>query len=265
MNDLLTEEQDPQFEELIMLLRQADLNPQNTEIISRARARLFPTDLEVSWHEDISEPTLNNRVFLPNTLNADTGKPYQGSRLKSLVSAFAVMLVVAALLSSYVVYSVSSNGNRGVPTPTASFVQVPDLRDMSWADASSTALGDGFQLKSQDGSMSGVVLSQTPNPGDQARRGSYIEVQMGIQKTTVPDIPKNGSLTAVEQILMSKGFQYVVVSAGINPALQPDTVIRINPSPGTSVASGSKVSIYVVNYTNGTPLSRIEPITAACL
>ena len=54
MNDMLPEEQDPQFEELITLLRQADLNPplidptEHAQILSQARARLFPTDSEVS-------------------------------------------------------------------------------------------------------------------------------------------------------------------------------------------------------------------------
>ena len=51
MNDILPEEQDPEFEELITLLREADLNPpfidstEHAQIISHARARLFPTDL----------------------------------------------------------------------------------------------------------------------------------------------------------------------------------------------------------------------------
>ena len=46
MNDMLPEEQDPQFEELITLLRQADLYPplidptEHAQIISQARAQV---------------------------------------------------------------------------------------------------------------------------------------------------------------------------------------------------------------------------------
>jgi len=134
---------------------------------------------------------------------------------------------------------------------------------MTWQGALSATQSAGFQLKSRDGSTDGIVLSQSPSAGDKATSGSFIEVQMGVQKSTVPTIPQNSSLATIELILYQSGFAYTVQADGTNPNLQPNTVSRISPTSGSSVAVGTKITIYVVNYTNGTPSSHIEPITAS--
>jgi hypothetical protein len=97
MNDILPEEQDPQFEELITLLREADLNPpfidpaEHAQIISRARARLFPTDYEVAQLA-VQEPG-----SLPSKSSVRRSKHGQ---LIHLVNMLAAVLVVAALIGS---------------------------------------------------------------------------------------------------------------------------------------------------------------------
>ena len=105
-DDMLPEEQDPQFEELIALLQQVNLNPllvdqtERTQIFSRARARLFPTDLEVSQPEDMSAPELSELGSFLSYPKALTFKPQRGRRLLHLLNMLAAVLVVAALIGA---------------------------------------------------------------------------------------------------------------------------------------------------------------------
>jgi eukaryotic-like serine/threonine-protein kinase len=193
-----------------------------------------------------------------------SGTVPQNSRNSRFANIITVLILLATLIllgfSIYVAYTVFNIGKGGAQTPVLSLVNVPDLKNRTWTDAISTATSAGFQLKSHDGSTDGIVVSQNPGAGDQASSGSTIEVLMQVQKATVPSIPKNSSLATVELILTSDGFKYVVISAGTDPNLQPNTVSRISPTSGSSVVLGSKITIYVLNYTNGTPVVTPPPL-----
>ena len=193
-----------------------------------------------------------------------SGTMPQNRRNSRFANIITVLILLATLVllgfSIYVAYTVFNIGKGGAQTPVLSLVNVPDLKNRTWTDALSTATSAGFQLKSKDGSTDGIVVSQNPGAGDQASSGSTIEVLMQVPKATVPSIPKNSSLATVELILTSNGFKYVVISAGKDANLQPNTVSRISPSSGSSVALGSKITIYVVNYTNGTPVVTPPPL-----
>jgi hypothetical protein len=273
MNDMLPEEQDLQYEELIALLRRVNLNPlfvdsrERTQILAQARARLFPTDPKASQLDTHEMQELGSLQSKPKT---GRGAQYRRGRLVHLLNMLAAVLVIAALIGSAILLfgprsplhqdSSGAAPPRGpVSTPVVTLVKVPDLRGMSWQDAYRTATHAGFQLKSQDGSTAGVVVNQSPCPTCQASSGTTIEVQMQVQKATVPALPKNSQLATVEQILSSRGFTYRVVPDGTDPTLQPNTVSKIDPPSGSSVVQGSKISIYVVNYTNGTPAVAPSP------
>jgi hypothetical protein len=115
MNDMLPEEQDPQFEELIALLRQADLNPpfidptQYAQIISQARARLFPTDYETSQTEMQELGPLSSK---PKAQRAKHG------RLVHLLNVIAAVLVVALLIGSTLLLFGPLLRDRFVTTPS---------------------------------------------------------------------------------------------------------------------------------------------------
>src|SRR5436305_1280581 len=223
----------------------------------------------------------NQQRYNPPVYMPDSGAPRAGQvgtvprsgavppnrRSSRFATIITVLILLATLIllgfSIYVAYTVFNNGRGGVPTPVVSLVKVPDLRNKTWADASSTATHAGFRLKSRDGRTDGIVVSQSPDAGRQESSGTTILVQMAVQKPTVPSIPKNSSLATVEQILISNGFTYTVIPDGTDPNLQPNTVSRISPPSGSSVASGSKISIYVVNYSNGAPVVTPPPLPTA--
>ena len=173
----------------------------------------------------------------------------RGSRFASIITVLILLATLILLgFSVYVVYTVFNNGHSGVSTPVVTLVKVPDLIGKTWTDASNIATADRFQLKSQDGSTDGVVVSQSPDAGFQASSGSTIEVLMEVKKVAVPPIPKNSTLATVEQILMRAGFTKIVVKSDGQPAtLPPNTVTMVTPSSGNSVPVDSQIIIYVNN------------------
>src|SRR5260370_15219709 len=105
-NEMLPEEKDPRYEELITLLQQANLNPmlvdptERAQILSRARARLFQTDLEVSIPEEMPVLDVSELDSFPSKPKALADKQHRGRRLIRLVNELAAVLVVLALIGS---------------------------------------------------------------------------------------------------------------------------------------------------------------------
>jgi eukaryotic-like serine/threonine-protein kinase len=124
-------------------------------------------------------------------------------------STTLLILLATLLLLGFSIYPAVQLGfislpffNGGsTPTPAATLLDVPDLKGKTWTKALQTANADGFQLRSDTGDTSGVVLSQNPSPPAKGRRGDTIVVLMQVKKVTVPSFPKNSSRATVEQIL----------------------------------------------------------------
>jgi len=105
-DDLLPEEQDPRYEELITLLQQANLNPmlvdptERAQILSRARARLFQTDPEVSKPEEMPVPADGGPGSPPSKPEAQTGTQRPGRQFVRLLNTLAAVLIVGALVGA---------------------------------------------------------------------------------------------------------------------------------------------------------------------
>ncbi len=195
-----------------------------------------------------------------------SGAVPQNRRSSRFVSIITVLIILATLIllgfSIYVAYVVFYNVKGSVQTPVVTQVVVPDLKNMTWTDALSTATTAGFQLKSENNSMDGIVVSQNPDVGLQASRGSTIEVKMQVQKVAIPAITKNTTLGSYEALLQSLGFKFTAISDGQPPTLPPNTITRVSPPPGNSVAVGTQITIYVNNL-NGTPAVTPTPSPSA--
>lgn len=127
-DDLLPEEQDPQYEELIALLRQANLNPmlvdptERAQLLARARGRLFQTDPEVSTPEDIPVLEVSEFASFPSKPKALADKQHRGRRLIRLVNELVAVLVVIALIGSALLlfwHRLPSTGDHSRQVPTA--------------------------------------------------------------------------------------------------------------------------------------------------
>src|SRR6266700_552796 len=70
--------------------------------------------------------------------------------------------------------------SRTPPSPTAGFIEVPDLHTMSWLHAVATSEKSGFRLVLVEGQPNGVVVDQNPRAHDKAAKDSTIDVKLEI-------------------------------------------------------------------------------------
>src|SRR6266702_1507040 len=92
------EEQDPEYEELMTLLQNVNLDPrlvdpqERTHILAQARTRLFQTNPE------FFKPVLREPGSFPSGLTALASKSLRGRRLPHVLNMLAAVLVVVVLL-----------------------------------------------------------------------------------------------------------------------------------------------------------------------
>ncbi len=118
-DDRLPEERDPQYEELIILLQQANLNPmlvdptERAQILSRAKARLFQTDPEVSIPEEMPVPADGGPGSPPSKPEAQTGTQRPGRQFVRLLNTLAAVLIVGALVGAMLLLLASHRREPG--------------------------------------------------------------------------------------------------------------------------------------------------------
>jgi hypothetical protein len=164
-DDLLPEEQDPQYEELITLLQQANLNPllvdptERAQILSRARARLFQTDPEVSRPEEMPLPADGGPGSPPSKPEAQTGTQRPGRQFVRLLNALAAVLIVGALVGAMLLLLASHRrapGTGGIAekgcifTSTTGFVHEYDLSAVTALSRNDIWVVGGFYVPARD-------------------------------------------------------------------------------------------------------------------
>jgi serine/threonine-protein kinase len=125
-------------------------------------------------------------------------------------------------------------------------VSVPDTTGMSQASATSTLQNAGFTVATADGGYSdnvqqGYVMSQTPSGGSTAAKGSTVTITISkgsqpASQVTVPNL-MGMSLSAAVSTLSGKGLTIWYSGSGTG------TVVAQNPPAGSTVDSGSTVSV----------------------
>src|SRR5579883_1096084 len=215
--------------------------------------------------------------FVPQTMDSGSTRPFRpgapeearGGRAAAIITVLIILATI--LLLGFSVYLAAELNfislpflNNNAPTATPQTAQVPSLIGDTWSQAQQAATSAGFQLHSSNGSQDGVVLSQNPLANSIAATGSTIDVQMGMGTATpttvqVPNGLVGQSLATVEELLTEAGLSYKIQPAGVDPTMQPNTVKSVNPPSGQSVPPGYKVTIYVVNYTDGSPAPTPTP------
>ncbi len=214
--------------------------------------------------------------YAPQAADSGATRPFRpqtqedvaGGRLAGVITALIIFATV--LLLGFSVFLANTLGFINLPflgssniTPTATTPigtsAVPNLVSESWTQASSAASSAGFQLHSIDGSQLGVVQTQSLAPNSIQAKGSTINVQMGHATVKIPDGLTGSSLAIVEQLLKNKGLIYTIAPLGTDPSRGANIVETVDPGSGTVVDVGSSVTIYVVNYNNGTPTVTPKP------
>jgi eukaryotic-like serine/threonine-protein kinase len=137
-------------------------------------------------------------------------------------------------------------------------VAVPSVVNLS-ASAASTALQNkGFNVSQKpapnSAAQSGTVVRQTPAGGSLAAKGSTVTIYVSGGGKGVPQVVGDSQATAT-QTLENDGFSVNPVTTGGAGAsgFQPGTVWKTSPSPGTVLAQGATVTIYIAPQATAPP------------
>ncbi len=123
LDDLLPEEQDPQYEELITLLQQANHSAtlvdltRRAQTLARVRARLVHTDLKASFNGSLPVAAGGGLASPPGKPEVRTGTQRPGRQFVRLLNALAAVLVVGALVGAMLLLLASHRPAPARPTP----------------------------------------------------------------------------------------------------------------------------------------------------
>ncbi|GFP26790.1 eukaryotic-like serine/threonine-protein kinase [Candidatus Hakubella thermalkaliphila] len=134
--------------------------------------------------------------------------------------------------------------SQGVPK-----IIVPNLVGLKFEDAVAIlkqyGLKYGREDRVDDGAPAGEIISQSSDPGTEVEKGTIVTlvVSLGPESVQVPNEVGREATTA-EKELQRRGLKANFIS---DPSLpdQKDRVIRQDPEPGTTVAKGSTVTLYI--------------------
>src|SRR5260370_8044350 len=125
-DDMLAEEQEPQHEELILLLQRAYRRPllvppaEQAQIIARVRERLVQTDQGASLNGNILVPGIGGHSSFPSRPEARVGKQHRRGWLVRQLNALAAVLVITMLLGAALLLWLTAGGGGATPTLTLS-------------------------------------------------------------------------------------------------------------------------------------------------
>ena len=182
-------------------------------------------------------------------------RPRKGLSIALIVVALLSLGVVAALTYQYF--------SPTILTPKSN-VTVPDLRNQTKADALAALEKLGLKTEVVNDASADVqedhVVGTDPTANSTVKSGSTITVTVssGRENTSVPDL--SGKTTAeASAILKKKGLDLdPVVREGSSPKVERGKIMEQNPSAGTQVSKGSKVTITV---STGEATTRVPVVT----
>jgi beta-lactam-binding protein with PASTA domain/tRNA A-37 threonylcarbamoyl transferase component Bud32 len=130
---------------------------------------------------------------------------------------------------------------------------VPNVVGQSQSEATANLQAAGFKVQSvsspSDTVASGVVISQNPDGGTEATKGSTvtITVSSGPSSATVPNVVGEQQQTAQDD-LQNAGFHVKVEHVPVSDPTQDNVVQDQDPTGGSSAPKGSKVTIFVGQF-----------------
>ncbi|MFK3982655.1 Stk1 family PASTA domain-containing Ser/Thr kinase [Micromonospora sp. NPDC050397] len=153
------------------------------------------------------------------------------------------VLAVIALAAGLVL---RGNGNN------ANSVQVQEVRGQSQAAAAAALQKQGLQATVgeavfDDKCAKDTVTEQSPGPGATVPANSVVTIRIcgGPESVKVPENLVGSPYDNVKKSLEAAGL--VAVRKNVSSDRPAETVLDLNPDPGTSVAKGSKVEVEVAS------------------
>ncbi len=242
------------------------LNDVILRVLNKDTARRYATASEMSGHlrRALKEPTGDFARFIPNQKSQQPKRPPQKKRTHgALKIGISVGAFVAALIGIFLVL-------RDIyQTDSDIFEVIPTLVDRSVDESKQRADNFGFAFEIQDYEnsdtvASGDVISQTPEGGVKAKRGTtiYGVVSLGPASPIVPNLvglsPDEARHSLEENGLVLGSVSYRVSEVAIGyvceQSLPPDTETT-NGQSIDIVISASSETTFDMPYTMDLPLN----------
>ena len=175
---------------------------------------------------------------------ADEGK----SRRKRWLIAAAIALLAAAAVAAYFL-------------TRPEMVEVPDVTGEPEAEATLAIQDAGLEVgdvnRVENDADPGTVLETDPSAGDEAEKGSEVDLSVSLGPGTV-EVPRVEGLQLgrAKQALKDAGFE-TEVDKQPSSQVPKGVVISSNPSQGTSVAPGSTVRL---TASTGSPTEAVPDV-----
>jgi eukaryotic-like serine/threonine-protein kinase len=143
-------------------------------------------------------------------------------------------------------------GGTTTTTPAASKIEIPDIVGSTQAAAQRRLRAAGFVVRTTyvtSSQAQGTVVSQKPEAGTSAARGSTVRIGVSLGTSTtparaVPDVTGEDEATATAD-LRNAGFTVEVVDQPTDDPNEDGVVLDEDPAPGTRAPAGSQVTIFV--------------------
>ena len=183
-----------------------------------------------------------------------SGKPW-------LIAALVLAVVLALGGAGYAVFHKSPAGT----------ITMPSLAGKSLAQATQTLEFSGLKLghvsMANSAQPANTVLSSNPAAGLPVAKGTSIDLTVsngsGVNAVSVPNV-QSLSLAAAEAKLQSEGLTFKVTDATSNPnSLPVNTVVSQDPPAGTSVKSGSSVTLTIIPQPNTTTVPSLAGVSVS--
>lgn len=151
-----------------------------------------------------------------------------------------LILLVVFMLSALTAMRFAIHGRQS---------KVPKVVGMTVSQAEKALAGKGLALEPGDRFFStdvarGRVMSQSPQPGEQVRRGWRVRVaeSMGPQSVIIPDLTGT-SERAAEINIRRRGLELGSVATAVIPGAPPDQIVGQSPPPNATNVSAPKISV----------------------
>jgi eukaryotic-like serine/threonine-protein kinase len=136
--------------------------------------------------------------------------------------------------------------------PPAELKLVPDLRGKTLPEAEQLLAAEGFTIGNvttaiDDSIPEGQIISTTPAAGDELAAGSAVAIVVseGSEKVAIPDVATQRADSALN-LLQSEPYRFIVNVQTVDDNDVPEgDVVSTDPSIGTSVEVGSRITMFV--------------------
>lgn len=166
----------------------------------------------------------------------------------TVLGVFAVLALLSVLVSALLIRQVLAQSTSTLFSTRAD-VTIPDLTGQSGAEAAAAMEDTGLQvlLEYRSGDeAAGTVCAQKPRAGRTVKQGQQLTLTIseGPKLVSVPEV-RRLSQTEASALLRDAGLSLTVEFISDN-TVEPYTVVRCDPEPGTMLPAGQAVRLVVV-------------------